>query len=206
MGLAHTLALQLRRPSGWLGRLAGLFFRFNREGIDWTIDLLDIRPTDRILEIGFGSGYGIQQAAAHATQGKVTGVDFSDAMMAQARRRNAAAIAAGRVDLHQGDAGKLPFPDYTFDKIFATNVIYFWPDPVATAKELRRVLKPGGRLALYVIAKEDLAGIKIVQTGVYTLYNDEELVRVLQHAGFPRARTETKSERFRTGLCGLAEK
>jgi ubiquinone/menaquinone biosynthesis C-methylase UbiE len=127
-------------------------------------------------------------------------------MMAQARARNAAAIAEGRVELRQGDASRLPFPDDHFDKIFATNVIYFWEDPAVTVKELRRVLKPGGRIALYVIAKEDLVGLKVVQTGVYTLYTGEELIRVLQQAGFHRAQAEMKSERFRTGLCGLAEK
>ena len=206
MGLSHTLALQLRRPSGWLGQLVGFLLRINREGIDWTIGLLDIRPTDQVLEIGFGSGYGIQQVAARVPQGKVTGVDFSETMLQQARRRNAAAIATGRVELRQGDAAVLPFPDNTFDKAFATNVIYFWQDPVAHLTELRRVLKPGGRLALYVIAREDLAGMAIVRTGVYTLYTGEDLTKRLAEAGFRNVRIETSTERFRTGVCALGVK
>ncbi len=200
------LATQFRQPSGWLGRLAGFLFRINREGIQWTIRLLDIQPTDHVLEIGFGPGYGIEKAAALALRGKVSGMDFSETMVQRARRRNDAVIAAGRVELRQGDASALPCPDNSFDKVFATNVIYFWKDPAANLKELQRVMKPVGRLALYAIAKEDLAEMKITQTGVYTLYTGDELVRLLAQAVFRNARFETKPERFRTGVCALAEK
>ncbi len=206
MGLLHALAKQFRQPSGFLGKLLGFFFRINREGIEWTIGLLDIRPTDRVLEIGFGPGHAIRRADALASQGRVAGVDFSDTMVRQARKRNAAAIAEGRVDLRQGDASALPYPDNSFDKVFATNVIYFWQDPAANLEELKRVMKPGGRLALYVIAKEDLAGLKVTQTGVYTLYSGPDLEHLLTQMGFRNARFETKSERLRTGVCALAEK
>ncbi len=206
MGLLHTLALQFRRPSGLLGKLAGLLFRINREGNEWTIGLLEILPTDHVLEIGFGPGLAIQRAAALAMRGRVAGVDFSETMLTQARNRNAAAIAAGRVELKLGDAAALPYPDDSFDKVFAANVIYFWRDPLAYLREVRRVLKPGGRLALYLIAKEDMAKFKFTQTGVYTLYTGEEVVRLLVQAGFRHARFETRAERLRTGVCALAEK
>ncbi len=206
MGLLHTLALQFRRPSGLLGKLAGLLFRINREGNEWTIGLLEILPTDHVLEIGFGPGLAIQRAAALAMRGRVAGVDFSETMLTQARKRNAAAIAAGRVELKLGDAAALPYPDDSFDKVFDANVIYFWRDPLAHLREVRRVLKPGGRLALYLIAKEDMAKFKFTQTGVYTLYTGEEVVRLLVQAGFRHARFETRAERLRTGVCALAEK
>ena len=207
MGLWHSLAQQFRQPVGWLGRLAGFLFRINREGIDWTIGQLDIQPTDHVLEIGFGPGYGIQQAASLATHGRIVGVDFSQTMLEQATRRNAAAIDEGLVELCLGDATALLYPENTFHKAFATNVIYFWRDPLANLRELHRVLKPGGRLALYVIAKENLLKFKLVtQTGVYQLYTGEDLVRLLTQAGFHQARFLTKPERHRTGICALAEK
>ncbi len=206
MGLLHTLALQFRRPSGFLGRVVGFLFRVNREGNEWTLGLLEVQPTDHVLEVGFGPGLAIQKAAALASRGKVAGVDFSEAMLKQARKRNAAAIAAGRVELTLGDAAALPYPNDSFDKVFAANVVYFWKDPLANLNELRRVLKPGGRLALYLIAKEDMAKFKFTQTGVYTLYAGEDVVRLFVQAGFRRARFETKAERLRTGVCALAEK
>lgn len=206
MGLWHRLAQQFRQPTGFLGRLAGFFFRINLEGIDWTISLLEIQPTDHVLEIGFGPGHGIQQVARLATQGRVAGVDFSETMLRQASSRNAAAITAGRVELCLGDASALLYPDNTFHKIFATNVVYFWKNPLANLRELLRVMKPGGRLALYVSAKEDLLKFKVTQTGVYQLYTGDDLVRLLIQAGFHQARFVTKHERHRTGICVLAEK
>jgi ubiquinone/menaquinone biosynthesis C-methylase UbiE len=206
MNLWHRLAQQFRRPVGFVGRLAGFLFRINLEGIEWTISLLEIQPNDHVLEIGFGPGHGIQQVARLAMRGRVAGVDFSETMLRQASRRNAAAIAAGRVELCLGDASVLLYPDNTFHKVFATNVVYFWKDPLANLRELRRVMKPGGRLALYVIAKEDLLKFKITQTGVYQLYAGEDLVQLLTQAGFRQARFVTKSERHRTGICAIAEK
>ncbi len=207
MGLWHSLAQQFRQPAGFLGWLAGFLFRLNRNGIDWTIDQLDIQPTDHVLEIGFGPGLGIQRAASFATQGRVVGVDFSHTMLEQASQRNAAGIDSGLVELCLGDATALLYPENTFHKVFATNVVYFWQDPLANLRELRRVLKPGGRLALYVIAKEDLLKFKLVtQTGVYQLYTGEDLVRLLTQAGFRQARFVTKAERHRTGICALADK
>ena len=206
MGLWHTLAQQFRQPTGFLGRLAGFLFRINLEGIDWTIRQLEIQPGDHVLEIGFGPGHGIQQAARLASQGKVAGVDFSGLMLQQASRRNATDIAGGNVELRLGDASGLPYPDNSFNKVFGTNVVYFWTDPVATLQEIRRVMKPGGRLALYVISKEDIAKFKVTQTGVYQLYTGEELAGLLTQAGFHQARFVTKPERHRTAICALAEK
>jgi ubiquinone/menaquinone biosynthesis C-methylase UbiE len=206
MGLWHTLAQQFRQPAGFLGRLAGFFFRINREGIDWTIDQLEIQSTDHVLEIGFGPGHGIQQAARLATHGRVAGVDFSGTMLQQASRRNAAAMKAGRVELCLGDASALLYPDNTFHKVFATNVIYFWKDPLGNLQELKRVMKPGGRLALYVIAKDDLLKFKVTQTGLYQHYTGEELVQLLTQAGFRQARFVTKPDRHRTGICAIGEK
>lgn len=202
----HRLAEQFRQPAGFLGRLAGFFFRVNREGIDWTIRQLEIRPADRVLEIGFGTGYGIRQAAALAAQGMVAGVDFSETMLRQATSLNASGIAAGRIELRLGDASALPYSDDSFNKIFATNVVYFWKEPVATLREIRRVMKPGGRLALYVISKDDIAKFKVTQTGVYRLYKGEELAALLGQAGFRQARFVTKPEKHRTGICAIAEK
>ena len=59
MKLWHRLAEQFCQPTGFLGQVVGFLFRMNREGIDWTISLLEIQPADHVLEIGFGSGHGI---------------------------------------------------------------------------------------------------------------------------------------------------
>jgi SAM-dependent methyltransferase len=73
--------------------------------------LLDIKPNDKVLEVGFGPGLGIELAAGLTSTGYVAGVDPSNEMIAQATARNEDAIKARRVDLRLGSAGSLPFED-----------------------------------------------------------------------------------------------
>jgi ubiquinone/menaquinone biosynthesis C-methylase UbiE len=73
-----------------------------------TLALADIQPDDRVLEIGFGPGIAIERAAELANRGKVFGVDHFELMLRQVSRRNATALAAGRVELRLGTAERLP--------------------------------------------------------------------------------------------------
>jgi len=142
-----------------------------------------------------------------AFQGWVAGIELSETMLKQARKLNAAAIAAGRTELRQGNATSLPYADGKFDKAFAVNVHYFWEDPLAALRETKRVIKPGGRIALGFIDKEGLQQQKFTQTGVFTLYSGEETVQLLRGAGFSEARFEAKSvHRVGLGLCAIAKK
>ena len=107
------------RPQGALGRLGGLIMaRANRECAAWVIDLLEIRPHDRILEVGFGPGVGVELLTKLVTTGHVAGVDPSREMVEQATTRNAGPIESGQVDLRLGAAESLPFGDNSFDKTF----------------------------------------------------------------------------------------
>jgi ubiquinone/menaquinone biosynthesis C-methylase UbiE len=140
---------QYRCPSGTIGWLAGAqMVRQHRPETTWTLDLLDIQPTDQVLDVGFGAGQGIKLASKKATLGRVMGVDLSSAMVRVARRRNAREVRAGRVVLAQGSITALPFPDQQFDKIMTIHTWYFWPEPSRALDELQRVLKPGGRLVM----------------------------------------------------------
>jgi SAM-dependent methyltransferase len=147
----HALVSQFHQPHGIGGRAAGWVMAkrgSNRERNVWAVGLLDVRTQDRVLEIGFGPGIAIQEFARRATRGLVVGVDHSEVMVQQARKRNAAAVSAGRVDLRLGSADALPAFDAPFDKILAVNSLMFWDDPVARLKELHDLLRPGGQLAI----------------------------------------------------------
>lgn len=137
------------RPTGVLGRLGGMIMaRTNQWMARRTIELLDVQPGDRVLEIGFGPGVGIQLLAGSASSGWVAGIDPSQEMVEQATARNAADIGTGRVELRRGSVERLPFENATFDRALAINSIQVWADAVAGLREIRRVLKPGGRVAL----------------------------------------------------------
>jgi SAM-dependent methyltransferase len=122
------------RPEGVLGRLGGILMAHtNRKAAAWAIDLLDVRPDDHVLEVGFGPGVGVELVAKAATEGRVAGVDSSDEMVVQATTRNAKAIESGQVELRCGSAERPPFEDGIFDKALAVNSMQVWPDPIAGA-------------------------------------------------------------------------
>ena len=146
---ASILMRMFGRPRGILGRLGGVIMaRMNQKCATWVIDLLEVQPNDRILEVGFGPGVGIELLAKAAPKGYVAGVDPSQEMVAQARARNAQAITSGHVDLRYGSAEGLPFADNTFNKALAINSMQVWTDAAAGLREIRRVMQAGGRLAL----------------------------------------------------------
>ena len=186
---------QFRKPSGLLGRFIGNgMARGNTYDASWTISLLDIQPEDRVLEIGFGPGVSTQYASERASRGLVAGIDHSDTMVQAARRRNAAAIKAGRVALQQGDVARLLYPDDSFDKAFSIHSIYFWTEPVACLKELRRVLKPGGLLAITIQPKDKWAPAQQRESSLRTLYFSADLVPMFTDAGFRGVRVEVCPE------------
>lgn len=142
---------QFGRPHGVPGWLAGKLMARGKDA--FARELLGaagVAPTDRVLEVGFGPGIGIEAAAGLVPRGCVAGVDISALMLRMAERRNRAAIREGRVRLSLATVSDLPYPDESFDVAFAINSVQFWPEPVEDLKEVRRVLRPGGRLAIGV--------------------------------------------------------
>ncbi|HEV7910598.1 MAG TPA: class I SAM-dependent methyltransferase [Methylocella sp.] len=122
--------------------------RKNRTCAAWVTDLLDVQPSDRVLEVGFGPGVGIQLLTSSASAGYVAGVDPSKEMVAQATTRNKKAIENGQVDLRHGSVASLPFADNTFDKALAINSMQVWPDAVAGLRQMRRCMRTGGTVRL----------------------------------------------------------
>lgn len=159
--------------------------RSNQQRNSWAVSLLDVRPTDRVLEIGFGPGVGIAELAGHATRGQVYGIDHSEVMVQQAGRRNAAAIRAHRVHLVQAPVDRLPSFGEPLDAILAVNSAGFWPNPVERLRELRRLLRPGGRIALATQPRCPGA------TQDTTARAAQELQGLLTQAGFTQIRVET---------------
>jgi ubiquinone/menaquinone biosynthesis C-methylase UbiE len=109
-------------------------------------------------------------------------------MVEQACARNASAIKSGRVDLRHGSVESLPFIDNTFDKALAINSMQIWPDAAAGLREMRRVIKFGGRVALGFTS--------------YSGQPNQGLPKRLTGAGFTGAQV-VESDR---GFCALTTK
>jgi SAM-dependent methyltransferase len=178
---------QFRRPHGLGGHVAGWVMAHrasNRRRNDWVVSLLDVQATDRVLEIGFGPGVAVAALSRLASDGTVLGVDHSEVMVRRARRRNAAAVRAGRVDLRVGSVEALPDLGGPVDKILAVNSMVFWPDPAARLRELRGRLCPGGAIAIAWQPRGPGA------TSETSARAGREIEAALRAAGFSRTRVE----------------
>ena len=197
------LRAQFGRPSGVFGSIAGRLMardKSNTERIRWTLSLLDLKPDDRILEIGFGPGIAVEQASQIASKGFVAGVDHSEVMLRQAVRRNARAIDNGRVALQLASAAELPRFGEPFDKIFSINSIHFWPNPIESLKEMRELLKPSGLLAVTMQPRSRTA------TDEATKIIGQELVTKLERAGFSDCRLELHAIKPVAVACALGRR
>jgi ubiquinone/menaquinone biosynthesis C-methylase UbiE len=175
-------------PRGMAGRMAGWVMAHrgsNQQRNRWAVSLLEVRPTDRLLEIGFGPGLAIAELASRATRGRVYGVDHSEVMVRQASRRNRAAIRAHRVVLMHASVDRLPRFDEPLDGILAVNTIGFWADPMERLLELRHLLRPAGRIAL--VSQPRCPGANRDTTTRAA----QELHDLLTAAGFAQIRVET---------------
>ena len=172
----------------------------NQDRIRWTISLLNIKPDDRLLEIGFGPGLAIELASKIASEGFVTGIDHSEVMVRQASRRNARAIREGKVALHLGSASDLPKFNEPFDKIFTINSVHFWNAPVDSLKELLKMLRPGGLIAVTLQPRSRSA------TDATAKELGKEMRLNLECAGFSQVRLEIKPTKPVSVVCALGNR
>ncbi|HWU62647.1 MAG TPA: class I SAM-dependent methyltransferase [Ensifer sp.] len=130
------------RPEGAPGEFgADLMERNGRPMADQAVVRLELKPTDSVIEVGFGPGLGLEALSLAVPQGCVIGVDPSPLMHRRASARNATAIREGRMTLVEGTVDALPFETACFDAALAVDNLHFWPDPFAGLMELRRVLR-----------------------------------------------------------------
>ncbi|WP_084210593.1 class I SAM-dependent methyltransferase [Pseudonocardia acaciae] len=178
---------QFHRPTGAVGHIAGWIMGRRSSNVArnrWAVRVLDVQPTDRVIELGCGPGVAVAALAGRATDGLVVGVDHSPVMIRQAGRRNRAAIRAGRVRLVHTPVESLSLGDGPFDAALAVNTVGMWPDPTARLREIGRLLRPGGRIA--VVSQPRCPGA----TAATSEAAAGELAAQLTEAGFADLRTE----------------
>jgi ubiquinone/menaquinone biosynthesis C-methylase UbiE len=145
----------------------------------------------RVLDAGTGPGR-VPLALARAVPGlRIDGVDLSPEMVAEARRA-AAAAGASRVTFTVADVAALPFMDDTFDLIVSSMSLHHWADPAAGVHELRRVLRPGGRMWIYdarvALRRGEVPGVPSRREAVRTGRLPIRLVGRLVYQGVPSGR------------------
>jgi ubiquinone/menaquinone biosynthesis C-methylase UbiE len=161
--------------------------------------------SDRVLEVGFGGAALLERLGEEVTSGFVAGVEVSEEMLALAARRLRRAIATGRVGVKRGSIEALPFAEAEFDKACSVNTTYFWPDLAAGLAELRRVVRPGGRLVLGFVSADDMVRDGLDRHG-FACHSTEQLTAAVEAASFSLGRVSSGSDSRGTFYVLTAER
>ncbi len=145
---------------------------------------LDLQPEDDLLDVACGAGNFLARHATHVH--RVTGLDISGIRAAMARKRLADRIAAGTAQIVAGDAGALPWPDGTFSAVTCMASLEEFTAPQAALNEMRRVLRPGGRVALTMGAKVGPAAVRKWDRLGWSVWTEADVRRMMSEAGFAR--------------------
>ena len=183
---------------------------------EWLIRELAPKPGDTVLELACGAGdTGFDAAAAVGANGRLISTDFSPSMV-EATRRRGAERGMENVEFRVVDAQRIDLDDDSVDGVLCRFGYMLMPDPAAAMSETRRVLRPGGRVALAVWGPPDanpnfaVLGMALVQAGhlpppdpegpgIFALASPERTRGILEGAGFGETHTEEVAVRFRYG-------
>ena len=189
LSVLHRIARQFGDPSGPIGHLVtGKLARANASFNCWLVHQLStvVPPPATVIELGCGPGIALRELLTAYPAASVVGVDRSPVVLKSARRRNAMAIASGRLTLVTGDlknaVGYAPA-----DLVLACHVLYFWADPVSELRRINDILPPSGYVALGYQLRQHMPPIAqrtFSQEGFPLYDSDQQVALVLQRAGF----------------------
>jgi ubiquinone/menaquinone biosynthesis C-methylase UbiE len=203
MSWQRRLGEQLARPEGSAGRLLGMAMDLaNRRPLALAVDLLAPRATDRVLDIGCGTGAAAQRILKRVPC-RITCADRSPTMLAVARRRLAGIRREMSADFALAELGALPFAEGSYDATLALNLLYFCDAEGRMLADLKRVLRPGGRLVAYVTHRDSMASWSFVHHGTHRLFDADELAGALVAGGFDPEGIELREHRITGKVRGL---
>lgn len=198
MALSRRLAQQLACPTGTVGRLLGNAMDLaNRRPLRLAVDILAPAAGEEILDAGCGTGAAMAAMLERAPC-RITGVDASATMVAVARQRLGPGVACVNSTLEA-----LPFAPASFDAALALNVLYFNDDENGMPSALHRMLRPGGRLVVYVTHQDSMAGWPFAREGLHRLYDAGTLRGALLAAGFACERNDVHEIAITRSVKGL---
>jgi demethylmenaquinone methyltransferase/2-methoxy-6-polyprenyl-1,4-benzoquinol methylase len=143
------------------------------------IGMLDLDSDDRVLDVGCGTGYATEGLLEEVET--VHGLDQSEHQMEKAFAKFG---KRDRVRFYRGDAERLPFNTGTFDVIWSSGSIEYWPNPVMALREFRRVLKPGGQVLVVGPNYPSGTVFQRLADAIMLFYDADEADEMFRTAGF----------------------
>lgn len=188
------MANQLSSPKGEDGKkTAERMAISNKNMITRTIQQLNLTKDEHVLEIGHGNGSHVNDLIAIAPGLHYFGIDISETMNTEAIRINKHLVKKNIVAFELSNGNDIDFPKGSFDKIFTVNTIYFWEKPKAYAKEIYRVLKPGGSFCITFGDKKFMEKLPFTKWK-FQLYDKDTVSALLTNAGFVIAKITEETE------------
>lgn len=151
---------------------------WNEEMRDEALGMLDLSEDDRVLDVGCGTGFATVGLLEHTQH--VEALDQSEHQLAKAREKE----ELRGVDFVRGDAENLPYSDETFDAVWSSGSIEYWPTPVDALREARRVTKPGGRVLVVGPRRPNGKVSGAIADSIMLFYDEEEATRMFDEAGW----------------------
>jgi len=151
---------------------------WNEEMRDEALDLLDLSSEDRVLDVGCGTGFATVGLLERTP--RVEGLDQSVHQLEKAREKE----ALTDVEFVRGDAENLPYADETFDAVWSSGSIEYWPSPVEALAEARRVTKPGGRVLVVGPRRPSNRALAALADSVMLFYTEDEATEMFHEAGW----------------------
>lgn len=160
---------------------------------DQTLALMDLQPTDRVLDLGCGTGWASRRLARVAAE--VVGLDVADEMLRRAERTSS---GFSNIRYVWGSAEKIPVADNYFTKVLSVESFYYYANQGKALDELRRVLAPGGRLFILINLYKDnhysLRWVSELKVPVQAL-SEQEYVALLERHGFCKVQAQRIPDR-----------
>jgi len=175
---------------------------------DWALSQLSPQGSQALLDIGCGGGGALLRLSQLAPRAELHGIDYSPQSLGVAARANRRLIEQERAFLREADVSDLPYDDGRFDWVVAINSHCFWPDLAGGLREIMRVLRPGGTLALaggeYFGGKHDTRNRRLASNGRMHCQTLPELRDALGEAGY--SNTEIHEEWDKGWFCVVGRK
>ena len=155
-------------------------FIWTEEMRDDALSLLDIEEEMTVLDVGCGTGFATEGLLEHVDE--VYALDQSEHQLEQAYEKFGK--HAPPVHFHRGDAERLPFATDTFDVVWSSGSIEYWPNPILALREFRRVLKPGGQVLVVGPNYPDNVISQLLADSIMLFYDEYEADQMFKTAGF----------------------